>query len=316
MDCCVIPLEDSGFSLVQTIDYFYPSVEDPYANGQIACANVLSDLYAMGITKCDNMLMVLAVAREMTPDEREKVVPQLMRGLNDHAIKAGTRIRGGQTILNPWPIIGGVATACVHREQIVMPDNGEAGDVLVLTKPLGTQVAVNAHQWLDRGEEGMKLLGGTSVESVKKLYFRALDSMSHLNKTASSLMLKYECHGCTDVTGFGIKGHANNLARVQKKSLELRIHTLPVIRNATAIVEKSGKFQTLLQGTSAETSGGLLMMLKPDKAKQFIDELKQLEGRESWIIGEVISAEERKAVLVDGIKIQEVPSVEEENYLW
>lgn len=134
--------------------------------------------------------------------------------------------------------------------------------------------------------------------------------------TASSLMLKYECHGCTDVTGFGIKGHANNLARVQKKSLELRIHTLPVIRNATAIVEKSGKFQTLLQGTSAETSGGLLMMLKPDKAKQFIDELKQLEGRESWIIGEVISAEERKAVLVDGIKIQEVPSVEEENYLW
>ncbi|OQR68783.1 selenide [Tropilaelaps mercedesae] len=316
MDCCVIPLSDSGFSLVQTIDYFYPSVEDPYANGQIACANVLSDLYSMGITKCDNMLMVFAVAKEMTPEQREKIVPQLMRGINDHALSAGTRIRGGQTILNPWPIIGGVATACVRREDIIMPDNGRAGDILVLTKPLGTQVAVNANQWLDRGVEGAKLLEGITAKRVKKAYFRALDSMAHLNKTASSLMLKYECHGCTDVTGFGILGHANNLARVQKKTVELRIHTLPVIRDVPAIVERSGRFRTLLQGTSAETSGGLLMMLNPAKAVQLMEELKQLDGRESWIVGEVVAAGERKAVIVEGVKVQEVPAVDEEQYLW
>lgn len=129
-------------------------------------------------------------------------------------------------------------------------------------------------------------------------------------------MLKYSCHGCTDVTGFGILGHAENLAKVQKNKVQLRIHTLPVIRDVPSFVEKSGRFRTLFQGVSAETSGGLLMMLKADKAVQLIEELKQLEGREAWIVGEVVAADERKAVLEEGIKILEVPATEEDNYLW
>lgn len=324
MDCSVVPLGESGFSLVQTIDYFYPSVEDPYANGQIACANVLSDLYAMGVTKCDNMLMVLAVSREMSPLQREKVVPQLMRGLRDHAVDAGgTRIRGGQTILNPWPIIGGVATACVPSDQVVMPDNGEPGDLLVLTKPLGTQVAVNAHQWLDRPDGGAELLRDIPREVVKKAYFRALDSMTRLNKTASSLMRKYDCHGCTDVTGFGLLGHANNFARVQKRSVQLRVHTLPLIRDVARIVDSSGKFRSLLSGTSAETSGGLLMIIPGGRATELIDELKQLEGYEAWIVGDVALAAEdsemsRRAYFAEPeqLKVVEAPAVDEPGYLW
>ncbi|XP_003748527.2 selenide, water dikinase [Galendromus occidentalis] len=314
MDCSVVPLGDSGFSLVQTIDYFYPSVEDPYMNGQIACANVLSDLYSMGVTKCDNMLMVLAVPKGMTYDERQKVVPLLMKGLNDHAIASGTRFRGGQTILNPWPIIGGVATACVKRDQIVMPDRGVEGDVLLLTKPLGTQVAVNAHQWLEIPEK-LAWLDGFSKETIKKVYFRAMDSMARLNRIAASLMLKYECHGCTDVTGFGILGHSENLAKAQMNSVDLKIFRLPVIRDVPAIVQKSGKFGKLFEGTSAETSGGLLMILRKDKALALMSELKTLEGMSSWIVGEVIEGN-RNAFLEKDPEIIEVPDVDEEGYLW
>jgi len=299
---------------VQTIDYFYPSVEDPYVNGKIAGANVLSDLYSMGVTKCDNMLMVLAVPQSMTEDQKGKVIPLLMNGLNDQALLAGTRIRGGQTIYNPWPVIGGVATACVKRDEIVMPDNGQVDDVLVLTKPLGTQVAVNAYQWLD-SPEGLALLKDIPPALVTKVYLRAQESMARLNLTAASLMRKYDCHGCTDVTGFGILGHAQNLASVQKQSVDLKIDSLPVIRDVPEIITMSGKFSKLFAGTSAETSGGLLMILPKDRAEDFIKELFELEAMPAWIIGHVVAGS-RKATLSEDLNIIPVPEHENPDYLW
>lgn len=309
MDCSVVPLAHSGFSLVQTIDFFYPSVEDPFTNGEIACANVLSDLYAMGVTQCDNMLMVLAVSRNMSERQQDIVVPLLMKGINTLANEQGaTSIRGGQTILNPWPIIGGVATACVPSEDIVMPDNAVAGDLLVLTKPLGTQVAVNAHQWLlEESTVWKDLLEGTiSRHRIKKVYFRALDSMTRLNKTAASLMKKYDCHGCTDVTGFGILGHAQNLASVQKQSVDLIIDTLPIIRDIPEIVNLTGKFRKLYDGTSAETSGGLLMCIPASQAESLMRELDEIDGYPSWVVGRVVEGS-RRAIITENVQILEVP---------
>ncbi|KAK2106910.1 Selenide, water dikinase 2 [Saguinus oedipus] len=128
MDSCVIPLRHGGLSLVQTTDCFYPLVEDPSMMGHIACANVLSDLYAMGITECD-MLMLLSVSQSMSEEEREKP--------ND----------------------------------FIMPDSTVVGDVLVLTKPSGTQVAVNAHQWLDNPERWNKVKMVVSGEQNRRLAF-------------------------------------------------------------------------------------------------------------------------------------------------
>nr|CAD7417118.1 unnamed protein product [Timema poppensis] len=120
MDSSVTPLRHGGLSLVQTTDFFYPLVEDPYMMGKITCANVISDLYAMGVTECDNMLMLLAVSTKMTEKERDVVVPLLMRGFKDAALEAGTTVTGGQTVVNPWCTIGGVAsTVCQPNEYIV-----------------------------------------------------------------------------------------------------------------------------------------------------------------------------------------------------
>ncbi|KAK2111357.1 Selenide, water dikinase 2 [Saguinus oedipus] len=156
MDSCVIPLRHGGLSLVQTMDFFYPLVEDPCMMGHIACASVLSDLYTMGITECDNMLMLLSISQSMSEEEREKVRPLMVKGFQDAAEEGGTAVTSGQTLVNPW-IIGGVATVVCQPNEFIMPDSAVVGDVLVLTKPLGTQVAVNAHQWLDNPERWNKV---------------------------------------------------------------------------------------------------------------------------------------------------------------
>lgn len=120
LDSCVLPTRHKGLSLVQTTDFFYPLVEDPYMQGKIACANVLSDLYAMGVSDCDNMLMLLGVSTDMTAKEREVVTTLMIKGFNDLAKEAGTSVNGGQTVLNPWYIVGGVATSVVSSSEFIM----------------------------------------------------------------------------------------------------------------------------------------------------------------------------------------------------
>ncbi|XP_012359298.2 selenide, water dikinase 1-like isoform X2 [Nomascus leucogenys] len=189
MDTCVIPLRHSGLSLVQTTDYIYPIVDDPYTMGRIACANVLSDLYAMGVTECDNMLMLLGVSNKMTDRERDKVMPLIIQGFKDAAERAGTSVTGGQTVLNPWIVLGGVATTVCQPSEFIMPDNAVPGDVLVLTKPLGTQVAVAVHQWLDIPEKWNKIKLVVTQEDVELAYQEAMMNMARLNRTTSGGLL-------------------------------------------------------------------------------------------------------------------------------
>uniref|UniRef100_G1U4M1 selenide, water dikinase n=1 Tax=Oryctolagus cuniculus TaxID=9986 RepID=G1U4M1_RABIT len=188
MDTCVIPLRHGGLSLVQTTDYIYPIVDDPYMMGRIACANVLSDLYAMGVTECDNMLMLLAVSNKMTDRERDKVMPLIIQGFKDAAEEAGTSVTGGQTVLNPWIVLGGVATTVCQPNEFIMPDNAVPGDVLVLTKPLGTQVAVAVHQWLDIPEKWNKIKLVVTQEDVELAYQEAMMNMARLNRTGGLLI--------------------------------------------------------------------------------------------------------------------------------
>uniref|UniRef100_A0A452H7R4 selenide, water dikinase n=1 Tax=Gopherus agassizii TaxID=38772 RepID=A0A452H7R4_9SAUR len=227
----------------------------PVFQGRIACANVLSDLYAMGITECDNMLMLLSVSQKMTDEEREKIMPLIIKGFRDAAEDGGTSVTGGQTVLNPWIIVGGVATVVCQPNEFIMPDSAVPGDVLVLTKPLGTQVAVNAHQWLDNPEKWNKIKLVVSKEDVELAYQEAMFSMAMLNRTAASLMHTFNAHAATDITGFGILGHAQNLAKQQRSEVSFVIHNLPIIAKMAAISKACGNRFGLLQGTSPETSG-------------------------------------------------------------
>lgn len=288
MDCSIVPLKHAGLSLISTTDFFYPLVDDPYMQGKIGCANVLSDLYAMGIYNCDNMLMILAASRDMKERERNICTKEMIRGFNDLAQEAETEITGGQTVMNPWPIIGGVATSVCTEEEFIRPEHLEVGDVILLTKPLGTQVAVNAHQWLSLDNSYWKKIEDViTPEEVKYAYETAMYSMARLNRNGAKLMLKYKAHGATDVTGFGILGHATNLAENQSSPMNIELHTLPIIKKMADVEKKVELFQ-LMEGYSAETSGGLLVCLSAENAQKFIAEIEELDQQPAWIIGRVV----------------------------
>lgn len=315
LDSCVIPLRHSGMNLIQTTDFFYPLIEDPYLMGKIACANVLSDVYALGVTEVDNMLMLLSISTKMTEKERDAVMPRMIQGFQDLAREAGTTVNGGQTVMNPWIIIGGVATSVCTTQEYISPDNAMVSDVLVLTKPLGTQIAVNAHQWIDNPERWNKIKLVVNEEDVKKAYLRSISSMTRLNKTAAELMHKYNAHAATDVTGFGLLGHAQNLAKHQKNDVTFVIHNLPIIAKMAAITKACGNMFGLVQGVSAETSGGLLVALPREQAAAYCKDIQNQEGFQAWIIG-IVEKGNKTAKIIDKPRIIEVPAKDTPGELW
>jgi len=129
-----------------------------------------------------------------------------------------------------------------------------------------------------------------TAEQAKEAYYLSVESMATINKNAASLMKKYECHGATDITGFGILGHARNLVQVQKEAVNYKIHSLPIIGGLEHINNQVMNFR-LLDGFSAETSGGLLIMIPASNADAYRRELKERFGQNSWIVGEVIGGE-------------------------
>ena len=169
--------------------------------GRIGAANVLSDLYAEGVEYCDFMLMLLAASRDMPANERNICTREMIRGFRDACDEAEVPITGGQTVLNPWPIIGGVATSIVAEGEFVKSDGAQVGDVLVLTKPLGTQIAANVHQW--RREEHRlwtKCLEKEILteQEAEDMMHQAVLSMARLNRNGGRIMRKYDGHACTD----------------------------------------------------------------------------------------------------------------------
>jgi selenide,water dikinase len=312
---CSVRRTRQGHVVISTTDFFFPLVDSPYLQGRIGAANVLSDLYAEGVGECDFVLMLLAACRDMTDDDRTICTREMVRGFNDACLEAGTIVTGGQTVLNPWPVIGGVATTVCSEGEYVSSDGAKVGDVVVLTKPLGTQVAVNVHEWrraTDAGSFGtskwneLTKRGILSTADAEDMMHAACRSMSRLNRNAGSIMVRHNAHAGTDVTGFGVLGHAQNLMDNQKEGVGMVIHSLPCIANA-ARVEGSGVFDfRLTKGYSAETSGGLMICMSEGDAVSYCKELEVLDGAPSWIIGRVVADPERKARITEDVEIIEV----------
>jgi len=328
LDCSIRETRQGGHYIISTTDFFFPLVDSPYLQGRIGAANVLSDLYAEGVEHCDFVLMLLAASRDMSPEERTICTNLMVRGFRDACTEAETTVTGGQTVLNPWPVIGGVATSVVSREEYVSSDGAQIGDVLVLTKPLGTQVAVNVHEWRKKHEKSgedrfwNKILekeNGDSFLSVSEaevMMHKAVRSMSKLNRLASKLMTKHNAHAATDVTGFGILGHAQNLMDNQIAECGVELHTLPCIANTLKVNDNILNFR-LRTGYSAETSGGLMIAMNESDALAYCAELRQLEaeayGYKSdgtdhgpWIIGKVVANSDRKAIITENADYLEV----------
>ena len=265
-------------AIVQTTDFFPPIVDDPFLYGQIAAANALSDVYAMG-GEPKLALNILCVADSMD----DKTVREILRGGYDKAYEAGAIITGGHTIHGAEPIYGLAVTGFVHPKRVLTNASARPGDVLLLTKPLGIGILTTAAK------------AGLGEQPVLERIYR---QMAALNKAARDIMLRYEIHSCTDVTGFSLAGHSLEMAKGSRKTLVIQSEKLPIIEG----VEEYAQMGLIPEGAyrnrdfagdevrseikelwmedlvfDPQTSGGLLLAVPAEEANALAEELAGMD---------------------------------------
>jgi selenide,water dikinase len=280
-------------ALIQTVDFFPPVCSDPYEFGQIAAANALSDVYAMGGTALTAMNIMLFPGARIPVE----VLGDILRGGQDKATEAGCLIVGGHTIDDFPPKYGLSVTGTVHPDRIITNAAAKPGDALILTKPLGAGIII----------AGKRM--GLADETA---YRAALDSMKLLNKNGASLMQEYRVRSATDVTGFGLLGHALKMAKGSGVSFRIVASAIPLLPGVKALadlgclpgacfrnqefVQETCRFDAGVGYTmqmllcDAQTSGGLFLAVAHDRAQGLCSALKTRGYPETAIVGEVTRA--------------------------
>jgi selenide,water dikinase len=278
-------------ALVQTVDFFPPIVDDPYTFGAIAAANALSDIYAMG----GRPIVALAIAA--VPDDLPpEMTRAIMQGGADKVMEAGAVVAGGHTVVDREPKYGLCVTGLVDPANVTAKANAQVGDVLLLTKPLGTGVITTASK---RGVADPAHLAA------------AIDSMLTLNRLAAEIAQTVAVHSVTDITGFGLLGHAAGIARNSGVGLQIDLDALPLLPGVSEYVQQgmvsgglrrnqefverdngvqyaahvSGERQLIL--FDPQTSGGLLLALPSNAAAELMQRYAQAD-QPCWQIGTVV----------------------------
>jgi selenide,water dikinase len=291
---------NNDLALVFTTDFFPPLCSDPYEFGQIAAANSISDVYAMGGTP------VIALNIMMFPSSRLPldVYAEILKGGADTASEAGVRIIGGHTIDDFPPKYGLAVIGYIHPEKIIKNSGAMPGDLLILTKPVGTGVVLAGQKMKMSSEEDVKL--------AKKL-------MRTLNFSGAEVMKKYNIKGATDVTGYGLAGHALKMARASKVTINLNMGKVPLIGDTYRLVDEGcipgASFSNLdfvendshliidlnynlkMIAMDAQTSGGLLMCVPPEVSKNVLSDLHKAGLSWSAVIGKVTEKKEKHLYL-------------------
>lgn len=279
---------DTNLALVQTVDYFPPVVDDPYFYGAIAAANSLSDVYAMG-GRPFSALNLAGIPKDFAPEWTAAI----FRGGFDKCREAGAMVVGGHTIQSAEALFGFAITGFVDRRAIAANSGARAGDVLYLTKRLGTGALTTA---------------GKQAKITWDELLPAARQMAELNDRAALAMNAVRAHAATDITGFGLAGHARNIARGSDVTLAIELARVPLLdraldfaragvtsggsqKNRAALTDvvsvRAGIEPALVAlGFEAETSGGLLIAVPSSRAKELE---KELAARDVLVaaIGEV-----------------------------
>jgi selenide,water dikinase len=298
-DAGVFKVSDD-LALVQSVDIFTPSVDDPYTFGQIAAANSVSDIYAMG----GKPLTALSIIGFPIETMSHRIMNQILRGGVDKMKEAGVSIVGGHSIKDNEVKFGFAVTGTIHPEKIITNAKAQPGDILVLTKPLGTGVIGFASQ-----------IGKASAESLNTIS----QSMAELNKIPAEVMVDMGVKTATDVTGFGLLGHLSEIAAQSKVTVDIFVDQVPFfggvfdyIRQGmiSGAIERNKEFAsqyvTTSPGVSEEretvlydpqTSGGLLIAINPKDAEELVSRLKKKGIDHTSVIGKVVSKSDGQIIL-------------------
>jgi selenide,water dikinase len=287
-------------ALIQTTDFFPPVCSDAYEFGQIAAANALSDVYAMGGEVLTALNIVMFPAK--VPLE---ILKEILKGGTEKIIEAGGVIIGGHTIVDDIPIYGLAVTGTVHPEKIITNSTAKPNDKLILTKALGGGIILAG-----------KRIGEIDAEKHKAV----LESMKQLNKNAATIMQKYNVKCATDITGYGLLGHALKMALGSNVSIKIDSVKVPFFdgvhellelgcipgacfRNLefvenNCIFEKSLSYNNKMLLLDAQTSGGMLICCHLDSIEKMTKELIDAGYSATTVIGEVITKEEKDVIVL------------------
>lgn len=294
-DASVYKLTDD-IAIIQTLDFFTPVVDDPYMFGQIAAANSLSDIYAMGGTPKIALNIVGYPISELGPETLGKI----LQGASDKAKEAGVSIVGGHSVDDREPKFGLSVTGIVHPKKFYKNIGAKPGDALVLTKPLGVGILTTAIK--------RDLIDQTLIDEISHV-------MATLNKQAAELLEKFDPSAVTDVTGFGLLGHAYEMASGSEVSLTINYTDVPLLPQAEKLaqenvfpggswknhrwLEENVTYDDILETyeqvilCDAITSGGLLISMPKEDAETYVTELRKLHSIPVAIIGEVTEKKEK-----------------------
>lgn len=293
-DAGVYKLTDS-IALIQTIDYFTPIVDDPYMFGQIAAANALSDVYAMGGEPKTVLNIVGYPVKKLGPD----MLAEILRGASDKVKEAGAVTVGGHSIDDQEPKFGLSVTGLAHPDKIWKNVGALPGDVLVLSKPIGVGIMTT----------GIKRSAVTAEQEQE-----VTETMALLNRSAAEALQGFNPHAVTDVTGFGLLGHGSEIARGSDVSFEISLSKVPVLEGTYELAAKGVvpggsksnhtwlKDDVVYDEISAEeqlvlcdaiTSGGLLVSLPEEEAEQYVSALKEQGLSHAAIIGRVTEKKDK-----------------------
>jgi len=282
--------------IITTTDFFTPIIDDPYVQGQIAACNATNDAYAKGGLTILSVLALMGMPESMPLG----VQKEILKGFCDFCRSLNAPVLGGHTIICRWPIMGGAVTAIAEMDEIVLISKAQLGDKVILTKPLGIQPVMRLLRLSD--SEQKEIASIVSEDELSNAIDLAIRVMTTSNRDAAFAMLETGVNAATDVTGFGLLGHASNMA--EQSSVSIRINTLPVIRGAPQVANALG--YPLLQGKASETAGGLLISLPKERVDQLLGALKE-RGVIGYVIGDVQKGQ-RKAFLDEDSEVLEVPS--------
>ncbi len=291
-------------AIIQTVDFFTPIVDDPYMFGQIAAANALSDVYAMGGRPLTAMNIVCFPAKTLDIS----VLREILKGGLEKMKEAGVTLVGGHSVEDPELKYGLSVTGTIHPSKVLTNVGAEAGDRLILTKPLGTGIVNTAIK------AGM---------AEKKLIETVTEYMARLNRTASEVMQEIGAHACTDVTGFGLLGHAFEMIQGTGVGMIFYASRIPIFPEAIHFAEmglvpggtyRNRDFRIHLvdvdRGVSPvlldllfdpQTSGGLLIAVPEEKANKMLKKLRERGVEEATIIGEVVSEPKERIVVQNAV---------------
>lgn len=281
---------NEDLALIQTTDFFSPVCSDPFTFGEIAAANALSDVYAMGGEVLTAMNIVAYPA-----DAPLEALKEILRGGIEKVLEAGGVMMGGHTIVDDVPKYGLAVTGTVHPGKIIANANARPGNVILLTKPLGA---------------GIILAGNRIGEGHQAHYLAVLDSMKQLNRMAVPLMHRYGVQCATDVTGFGLAGHALKMAEASGVTIRIFPELLPVFEGAMELLKlgcipgscfrnlefteagtqfgERGDYERKMLMMDAQTSGGLLICCDADQSGQLTLDLHEAGYPHTSRIGEVV----------------------------